>query len=170
MWVKVWPLDAGVSSRRRHMPSPWCALPTSKRPVAFSPTTVAAASANESVHVWDATSGAVRAVLPRPGPVTAVAFGRDGRTLATAAADGVTRLWALPTPSSPVSAASSGCRRRPPCPAIRHHPASTLIADTPTAGSPTAQPDLDQAAGLPLRRDQVGTTGLTCGDGGLRPV
>jgi WD40 repeat protein len=53
----------------------------------------------DHVHVWDAATGRAVATLadgPRPGAANA-AFAPDGRTLATASADGVIRLWEVAT-------------------------------------------------------------------------
>jgi WD40 repeat protein len=53
----------------------------------------------DHVYVWDAATGRVVATLaagPRPG-ATDAAFAPDGRTLATASADGVVRLWEVAT-------------------------------------------------------------------------
>jgi hypothetical protein len=51
------------------------------------------------MYVWDAATGRAVATLaggPRPGAANA-AFAPDGRTLATASADGVIRLWEVAT-------------------------------------------------------------------------
>jgi RNA polymerase sigma factor (sigma-70 family) len=53
----------------------------------------------DHVYVWDATTGRAAATLaagPRPGAANA-AFAPDGRTLATASADGTIRLWEVAT-------------------------------------------------------------------------
>jgi RNA polymerase sigma factor (sigma-70 family) len=53
----------------------------------------------DHVYVWDAATGRAVATLaagPRPGAANA-AFAPDGRTLATASADGVVRLWETAT-------------------------------------------------------------------------
>ena len=53
----------------------------------------------DHVYVWDAATGRAVATLaagPRPGATNA-AFAPDGRTLATASADGVVRLWEVAT-------------------------------------------------------------------------
>jgi RNA polymerase sigma factor (sigma-70 family) len=53
----------------------------------------------DHVYVWDAATGRAVATLaagPRPG-ATSAAFAPDGRTLATASADGVVRLWEVAT-------------------------------------------------------------------------
>jgi WD40 repeat protein len=53
----------------------------------------------DHVYVWDAATGRAVATLaagPRPGAANA-AFAPDGRTLATASADGVIRLWEVAT-------------------------------------------------------------------------
>ena len=53
----------------------------------------------DHVVVWDVATGRVVATLaagPRPGAASAV-FAPDGRTLATASADGIVRLWEVAT-------------------------------------------------------------------------
>ena len=53
----------------------------------------------DHVVVWDVATGRVVATLaagPRPGAASA-AFAPDGRTLATASADGIVRLWEVAT-------------------------------------------------------------------------
>ncbi|MFJ3635186.1 helix-turn-helix domain-containing protein [Streptomyces sp. NPDC090112] len=66
------------------------------RAVAVSPDgrTVAAASTEGPVRLWDTVDHRTKAVLPaRTTGARAVAFGPDGRTLATGCADGTIRLW-----------------------------------------------------------------------------
>ena len=75
-------------------PSPW------PLDVALSPDLrwIATAGPDKAARVWDARSGALRALLPgHEVRVASVAFSPDGRTLATGGWDGQLRLWDLPS-------------------------------------------------------------------------
>jgi WD40 repeat protein/transcriptional regulator with XRE-family HTH domain len=64
--------------------------------VAFSPdgTTLATASSDATVRLWNTASRQVTATLTgHTGAVTSVAYSADGTRLATAGADGTVRLW-----------------------------------------------------------------------------
>jgi WD40 repeat protein len=59
---------------------------------------LAAGSSDGKVWLWDWPGRRPLSPLGHPGPVTAMAFLADGRTLATGASDGIARLWHLPGP------------------------------------------------------------------------
>ena len=69
--------------------------------VAFSPDgkTLATASDDMAVRLWDVASGRARGqpLEGHTGLVLAVAFSRDGKTLATASEDNTARLWDVAT-------------------------------------------------------------------------
>jgi WD40 repeat protein len=67
--------------------------------VAFSPdgTSVAAGSSDDDVLVWNLATRALTATLPHPQPVTSLAWAGDGH-LISGDADGLARIWTLPSP------------------------------------------------------------------------
>jgi WD40 repeat protein len=67
--------------------------------VAFSPdgTSLAAGSSDDDVLVWNLSTRALTATLPHPQPITSLAWAGDGH-LISGDADGVGRIWALPSP------------------------------------------------------------------------
>ncbi len=69
---------------------------------AFSPAghTLAVASADGSIHLYDTATWSVVSSFQAPDPVTSVEFAPDGHTLVTGDSGGVTRIWALPLPST----------------------------------------------------------------------
>ena len=67
--------------------------------VAFSPDgiSLAAGSSDDDVLVWNLSTRALTATLPHPQPITSLAWAGDGH-LISGDADGVGRIWALPSP------------------------------------------------------------------------
>ena len=65
---------------------------------------IASAGPDDVARVWDADTGALRAVLTgHHARVSAVDFSRDGATLATASWDGTARLWDVATLDAPTA-------------------------------------------------------------------
>jgi WD40 repeat protein len=64
---------------------------------------LAAASAANSVQVWDLARRAMVLELPHAEPVTAVAFREHDQALYTNSADGVARRWLVPGPVLPTA-------------------------------------------------------------------
>ena len=63
--------------------------------VAFAPDamTLASASFDSTVRLWNVATGKAALVLRHIGPVTDVSFSYDGRLMATSGADATARLW-----------------------------------------------------------------------------
>src|SRR5262249_42142586 len=67
-------------------------------PLAASPdgSTLASGGQDDSVCVWEVSTGAVRSLLRgHDKPVRGVRFGPDGKTLFTASEDGLLKVWDL---------------------------------------------------------------------------
>jgi WD40 repeat protein/peroxiredoxin len=63
--------------------------------------TLASASVDGSVRIWDLAKLEQRAALPHDAGVTSVALARDGKLLASGGSDGVVRLWDLSAEPGP---------------------------------------------------------------------
>jgi WD40 repeat protein len=74
--------------------------------VAFSPDgqSVAAASSDSNVWIWNLATRKVT-FLPHPAPVTAVLYLPGSQDIVTSAADGIARIWQIPSPQLSDSAA-----------------------------------------------------------------
>src|SRR5262249_13589767 len=100
------------------------------------------AVSSSSVRAWDArTWSPVTPVLPHPRPVRALAFSEGGDRLATACADGLARVFAVPAEEgkadplfppvkhSPGNEAFSGARPPAPVFALGDKALVTVVAD-----------------------------------------
>ncbi|KAL8296246.1 hypothetical protein RB600_001638 [Gaeumannomyces tritici] len=121
--------------------------------------TVASASDDKTVKLWDTATGGCRATLEgHSGGVSSVAFAHDGKTVASASFDGTVKLW---------DTATGGCTTTLDVGMIVTHLAfdatsSSLFTNVgtfslnhpqKTAKAPPAQPAV-AVPGLPLRVDQ----------------
>ncbi|HEY7147596.1 MAG TPA: helix-turn-helix domain-containing protein [Streptosporangiaceae bacterium] len=96
---KVWLWNVARPGRPARDGAPLTAPSDWVNAVAFSPDSrsLAAASSDGNVYIWDLPSRRLTATLPHPQPATALAWSGSG-ALITADADGMARIWALPTP------------------------------------------------------------------------
>ena len=63
--------------------------------MAFTPdsNTLASASIDSTVKLWNVATGQIALTLQHLGPATGVTFSSDGRLMATSGADATARLW-----------------------------------------------------------------------------
>ena len=63
--------------------------------------TLATASGDGTVQIWDLSTGERRVLEGHVAPVFGIAVSKDGRTVASASGDGDVRLWAVVRPPTP---------------------------------------------------------------------
>jgi WD40 repeat protein len=120
--TRLW--DVSDPARPRATGSPGGEATSWVNAVAFDPDggVLALGGSDDAVRLWDRDAGHVTANLPHPGAVTSVVW-FDRRTLVTGCADGVLRLWSLP---SPVLTSTEGVNALAPSPDSRLLAVGTL--------------------------------------------
>ena len=116
--TRLW--DVSDPTRPRAAGSPGGKSTSWLNAVAFGPDgdVLAIGGSDDVVRLWDLGAGHETATLPHPGAVTSMAW-FDRGTLVTGCADGVLRLWSLP---SPVLTSAQGVN------ALAYSPDSRLLA------------------------------------------
>jgi WD40 repeat protein/transcriptional regulator with XRE-family HTH domain len=96
---KVWLWNIARPRRAARAGPPLTGATSWVNAVAFSPdgTSLAAGSSDDGVLVWNLSTRALTATLPHPQPITSLAWAGDGH-LVSGDADGVGRIWTLPSP------------------------------------------------------------------------
>lgn len=97
--LRVW--SVGPGGRLRMARPPLTVATSQLFSTSFGPqgSSLAVASADGSIHLYDTRSWAVVSSFQTPNPVTTVAF-TPGGSLVTADSGGVTRIWSLPSPTT----------------------------------------------------------------------
>ncbi|MGJ3246807.1 MAG: caspase family protein [Elainellaceae cyanobacterium] len=92
--VSIWSVKSGALIQRLQADFPLSFLqvsPIDDRVIAAT---------DQTIWIWEAGTGQVKARLPQPGPIRHIELSSDGQMLLAASNDGTVRVWQLPNPSA----------------------------------------------------------------------
>ena len=98
--IETWRLRSNDQLQLVH--GPITAASSEVTSTAYSPngSILAEASADGTLHIYNARTMALLASFGNPDPITSLAFASRGRSLVSADSGGVTRIWQMPPPST----------------------------------------------------------------------
>jgi WD40 repeat protein/transcriptional regulator with XRE-family HTH domain len=99
-------VDVSDADRPKEQGSPLTGFDSWVNTVTYSTdgTRLAAGSSDSTVRLFDVADGALLTTLPTPSPVTDLSFLPDGSHIAFGSLDGITRVWQVTGPGTPLAA------------------------------------------------------------------